>query len=272
MAVARKQIRPGVVAEMLQKGLQELTGQPDLAAAWHKLLRPDDVVGFKFDAYGEQQLRVGRPLGEALITTLFEAGWSKEQIRVMDAPQGLTESLGVQNHASRWAAKPIKLGTKPEYVSSFVDSVTALVNVPFLKNDSIFGISSSMKCMTYDFLKHPARYHANGGVPGLVDALAADQLGGKLRLNVVNGLRSVFKGGPLVSEDAIDDTGILIFSEDPVAADAVGLDTLNKVRAGYELPHVATDPADVPLLADAERRGLGHADFRHIDRRTIAVP
>ena len=86
-----------------------------------------------------------------------------------------------------------------------------------------------------------------------------------MKLTVVDAIRTVYDGGPLVDGAKLSEEGILLVSLDFVAADSVAVGLLNQVRLRKGLPPIAASAEDVPSIADAHRRGLGIALRRGID-------
>ncbi len=154
-------------------------------------------------------------------------------------------------------------------MAAFLDQVTAIINVPLLKSDNITGLSGCLKNITYHVIKHPARFHANGCAPYLADILSLPQVSSKLRLNILNGRRIACHNGPLVDRKYIADSGLLLMGRDPIAVDAMALQTLNQARQKFNLPAIRLDAEHLPALTDAADKGLGNVDARTI-RRLVA--
>jgi uncharacterized protein (DUF362 family) len=75
---------------------------------------------------------------------------------------------------------------------------------------------------------------------------------------VLDGIWSMMTNGPTGgSLSDLKPTGTMIVSTDPVAADAVGAELLNRVAA------------DLPFIAKAQRAGAGSADYRSLDLKEI---
>ena len=137
-----------------------------------------------------------------------------------------------------------------------------MISVPFLKTHNIAGMTCSLKNLSHGLIKHPARYHKNHCSPFIADIVAAEPIRSKLRLTLVDAMRVVYVGGPQATAPALANEGVLIMSRDPVAADTVGLDVLNRARERVGLAKTAASGAEIPYLAVAHRAGLGIA-VRH---------
>lgn len=264
-----RQVRPKVLAEMFSRGLRNLCPAASDAEAWRSLLDPADIIGLKFDPLCGHELGTAAPLGSAVIASLLACGWSADQLVIANDPQDLVEQYGVRPMDHGWARAPIEVGGRREYLAAFVEQVTAIINLPSLKNDNIFALSGCVKSISYDLVRHPARYHARGG-EDLGGIAAQPAVAGKVRLNVLNGLRVVYDGGPLLSADHLHASAQILLGLDPAAVDTLGLELLNSVRVLHGLPAVASEAAAVPALRSAARHG-GIIDLRRIDRRLVTT-
>jgi len=265
VSVGRRSVRLNILRELYNTTLTRLAKVDFVKDAWASFLQPDDVVGLKCDGYGASRMGTVEPFVRLLVGSLVEAGWEKDQIIIAGASEGLVKELGTKPMQFGWTAE-IDFGSGKDQLSSFVDQVTAIINVPILKTDNIAGISGCLKNVTYHMLKHPARYHANGCTPYLADVFALPQIRGKLRLNIVNGIRTVFDNGPFPSSGNVDNSGLLLMGTDPVAVDIVAVDELNVIRQERDLEIISLDEKHLPSLFDAGRKDLGHVSFRKIER------
>jgi hypothetical protein len=106
-------------------------------------------------------------------------------------------------------------------------------------------------------------------------------------------MRQVWHGGPLTQvQNFIDQTGILLFSTDPVAMDSIELDAIESKRKQKSAPSVwEHDPKSITAnseefyhdatknlffrqpghIAAAGKLGLGVSDLKQIDHRVVAA-
>ena len=75
----------------------------------------------------------------------------------------------------------------------------------------------------------------------------------------------MFAGSADGNAETISEEGLLLVSIDPVAADAIGVASLNEARQRLGFPPVARSPGDLGYLAAAHQRGLGIALPQGID-------
>ncbi len=262
------EIRTDVMVEMFDSALMRLANTDTVAAAWGHYLRGDDVVALKFNPHGERDFGTARPFARMIVESLLGSGWSAKQIVLVDAPRDIERQFGTRSQQIGWSAAATDFGGEPDRLAAFLEQVTAIVNIPYLKNDNILGLSGCLKNITYRLVKHPARLHSNGCSPFLADILALPEVSGKLRLNIMNALRIAYHGGPLVTPDYVESAGLLLMGRDPIAVDAVALGTLNAARRKAGLAPIPLDEEHLPALIDAAGKGLGQVDFRMIERLT----
>jgi hypothetical protein len=262
------EIRTDVLVEMFDSAMLKLANTDTVAAAWRQFLRGDDIVGLKFNPHGEREFGTTRPLARMVVESLLRSGWSAEQLVLVDAPRDIERQFGTRSQRLGWSRASTDFGSGRDRFAAFLEQVTAIVNIPFLKHDNIMGISGCLKNITYRLVKHPARLHTNGCSPFLADILARPEVSGKLRLNIMNALKIAYHRGPLVAPDSVRNAGQLFVGRDPIAIDAVALGTLNVARRRVGLTPIPLDEEHVPALIDAAGKGLGQVNYRLIERLT----
>jgi hypothetical protein len=234
----RHRVRARVLHRMLDEAVAKLTGHATADEAWKSLLKPDDVLGIKSNVW--QYLRTPLALEGALAARARKVGISAERIHIDD--RGARRSLA---------------------------HCTALVNARPLRSHHWSGVGGLLKNYIM-FDAEPWKYHPDACADlGALWNLPAVQ--GKTRLNVLVMLTPLFHGrGPHHFSSAyLWPYKGLIVSQDPVAADRVGLEILRAKRMahfGRERPF-ATRTHHVDL-ADT-RHGVGIADLQRIDLITL---
>lgn len=252
-------VHQSLLREMLDWCLGTLTKTSGSREAWRRLLKPDDVVGLKFNSSGAEEIGTTPAMAEALVASLVDAGWATGNIVLIEAPDSTYDELKVTRPAPGWAAEEVDFGSGRDRLASVLGQVTALVNVPFLKTHNLAGITACLKNLSHAMVKHPARYHANHCSPYIGDIVALPQIRNKLRIHIINALRTVFDGGPEARDDLIWQSGTLLAGFDPVGVDTVGLELLNCTRRKLRLGYVDENRARVAYLDAAAKRGLGCA-------------
>ncbi len=251
-------IQTAILQEMIEWCLITLTRTSTAQEAWQRILRPDDVVGLKFNRSGAEGLGTTPDFARVLIRSIVEAGWRPEQLVPIEVPTTIYAETGTTKPSTDWDDDEVDFGSGRDRLASVLRQVTALVNIPFLKTHNIAGITGCLKNLSHALVKHPARFHDNGCSPYIGDIVALPQIRNKLRVHIVNALRSVFDGGPEAHDSLTWQSGIVWAGFDPVALDTVGLDLINQHRKRKrQLPYVDADRRRVDYLHKAAARGLG---------------
>jgi hypothetical protein len=228
--------RPAALREMLDAAVVALLDAGEPAAAWRKLLSPQDVVGVKSN--GWRRLATPPALEEAIVARVREAGVSADAVAVDD--QGVL--------------------TNPVFRRA-----TALVNARPLRTHHWAGLGTLLKNYIM-FVEQPWSYHDNA-CERLGEIWTLPHVRGKTRLNVLVMLTPLFHGtGPHHFNRAFTwpYAGLLV-SQDPVAADAVGAAIIAAKRRehfGEERP-IAPSPHHI-AVADT-RYGVGVSRLDSID-------
>ncbi len=252
-------VHRNLLGEVLDKILTSLTGTSTVEQAWRTILKPDDVIGLKFNRSGQAVIGTTGVVAEVLIESIVQAGWDPSRIVCIELPPEAAAKIDTKAARQGYDPRPINFGSGTDQFAAVLNQVTALISVPFLKTHNIAGLTCSLKNLSHGLIKHPARYHKNGCSPYIADIVAAAPIRSKLRLCLVDALRPVYDGGPKANATTISDEGVLLASIDPVATDAVALTVLNETRGRRGLGQVADTAAEIGYLAAAHERGLGIA-------------
>jgi hypothetical protein len=136
--------------------------------------------------------------------------------------------------------------------------LTKIINVPAYKNTGS-GISMACKNLGYGAICNCGRLHQPLGLKTSTEVLAAPVIRDKLVLNVTDGLRGQYDGGPDKNAQFIYPNHALYFATDPFALDMIcHRELMAKRRAmGRE---VNTHPRFTEYLHYGEKLGLGVAN------------
>ncbi len=263
-------VQKTILGEMLDWSLRTLTNTASAADAWKSILRPDDVVALKFNQSAATGLGTTPAFAEVLIESMIHAGWKPEQLVPIEVPETIHQAFGTTRPSTDWQEEENDFGSGRDRLAGVLRQVTAIVNVPFMKTHNIAGLTASLKNLSHAFVKHPARFHDNHCCPYIGDIVALPQIRDRLRINIVNALRSVFDGGPDATDESTWQSGMVLAGIDPVAVDTVCLDRLNRERKTNRtrnfkpLPYIDEDPRVVGYLDAASRKGLGCSQLHAI--------
>ena len=270
-ACTTQQIEHTIVRDFLNEGLKTLTAASSTADAWHTLLKPDDKILIKCNQSGRERIGTTPTLIDELLRSLVMAEFDLEKVTILEA-----RHLGMVAKTAqpdlRWQGATVNFGDSGS--DSFVaalDQATAIINIPFLKTHQMAVMTSCLKNLSHGLIRHPANFHAHGCDPAIGEIVASDPIRTKLRLNLINALRVVFDKGPEAGIRQIHPAGGLLFSKDPVAADATGFAILNGIRSLHQLNPLLPSAGLPPQLITAKRLGLGENDAERIDLITIEI-
>lgn len=252
-------VHPTFARELFESALIHATRTSSPNEAWHSLLGPDDIIGLKFNRSGQRMIATTDVFAEVIVSSLVDAGWPRDQIVCMELPEETARRLQTAAPIAGYDSKPTNFASGADHLASVLRQVTALITIPFLKTHNLCTLTCSLKNLSHGLVKHPARFHDHGCSPYIADIVATDAIASKLRLAIVDALRVVFADGPAATSNNVTNTGAILVSTDPVAADAIGLALLNDVRNRTKLPPIAVSPAGIPYLVAAHRAELGVA-------------
>lgn len=156
-----------------------------------------------------------------------------------DVGEEVSYPAGVQNRRFRIARSVVEAG--------------AVVNIPKLKTHPLTRITASMKNM-FGVVPggHKAAFHVRHPDGASFSRMIADLNGlVRSRLVVMDAVDAMEGNGP--SGGDLVRLGLLLFSDDPVAADAVACRI------------IGLDPLQVPMIRFADEAGVGNAQSQNID-------
>jgi hypothetical protein len=133
--------------------------------------------------------------------------------------------------------------------------LTRIINVAAYKNTGA-SISMATKNMGYGSLCNVGRLHAPLSLKVNTEVLAAPVLRDKLALNITDGLRAQYDGGPDKNPQFVYDNHSLYFATDPFALDMLCHQEINAKRKEMGVT-VNESPRITEYLRYAESLGLG---------------
>ncbi len=231
-----RKVDPEIIARMLDDGVKALLKEKDARAAWARLIRPDDVVGIKSNAWS--YLPTPAELEETIRQRVIEAGVPGDKIDVDD--RGV-----LQNPVFK--------------------SATALVNVRPMRTHHWSGVGSCIKNYIM-FHPDPPHWHPDS-CADLAGLWRLPMVAGKTRLNVLVMLTPLFHGkGPhhYQAEYTWEYRGLII-GQDPVAVDATGLRIIEAKRNLHFCKSVPFASSAKHIRIAQDKHDLGVADPGRID-------
>src|SRR5215217_5137723 len=98
---------PRVVREMVNKLLLAVTGESDVAKAWGSLVSPNDKIGIKICAAGEELFTTHHDVVNAIVDGLAAAGHPRSTIVVWDRSLRGIKGAGYRPGSDGYQLKPI---------------------------------------------------------------------------------------------------------------------------------------------------------------------
>lgn len=258
-------VEEAALRRALASGVQALTGASDTSTAWRVILGPARRIVLKFNAVGAETIDTNEVMAKALVSALAEAGYDPAEVALVETPSRVVQTLDVRQPEPGWGAA-ISVGDHLEPVANYVHAADAIINVPFLKAHQIAGMSGAMKNISHAVIRHPGLFHGNGCSPYVGQVIGSKEISSRLRLNVVNALRIVFRNGPEANVDDVCAHGGLLLGYDPVAVDTAGLALLALHRSEAELKKVPV----VRYLESAASAGVGRREGHELDQVVLA--
>ena len=146
--------------------------------------------------------------------------------------------------------------------------VTKIINVPVMSETALSGIAGCLYNVTIPNIDNWRRVGQSTGfgASGIADLYANPLIGGKVVLNVMDGLVAQYAGGPQSQPNYAVHYQTVLASKDPVAIDAIALRQIEEWRRAARLPPLGHLALHVAAAAES---GIGNADFSRIDIRKI---
>jgi uncharacterized protein (DUF362 family) len=318
-SIAGNRVSQPVVHEMIERGLKELTGENSANAAFAKFIEPKDVVGIKINPSGAPACCSSPELVREIIDGVLSAGVPLRNIIVYDrfgyeieigSYQALlqpgVEVIGVQDGLLDKAGYDANVYCEANFFGewetrSYMASIVAtrldkIISVPTMKDHSAAGVTGCLKNVAYGTFNNVARSHQSpvSFTNPLIGVMCTvEPLRSKVVLNIMDGTRMVWHGGPLTqNQDFIYPAGLLLMGTDPVALDTIELEAIDKKRKEEGAPSVwERNPKSITKdgrefytdasknlfyrqpghIAAAGKLGLGVSDLKQIDHRKLQL-
>lgn len=167
---------------------------------------------------------------------------------------------GVKGYASdeAYANQHVFDGEYSYFGKLVTSGITKLVNLAAFKNAGQ-GISMATKNLGYGCICNTGRLHAPLFFRVCTEVLAAPWVRDRLVLNVTDGIRGQYDGGPMGNEQFQYPNHALYLATDPFALDRICHDLMVSKRRSMGIK-VSDSPKYTDYLGEGEKLGLGIAD------------
>jgi len=252
-----ERVDSGVVNRMLSEGMRSLTGAKNDNDAWATFFSPSDVVGIKVNCSGAPNIMSSPELVGGIVDNLIKVGIKPDQIYIYE--RFLDQLLSV--HYERYVPEQVHIvaietprgsilgydprtyvevnffgedDTRSNLVRLVSERFTKIINVPNMKEHQASGVTGCLKNIAYGNFSNVARSHmqAKTNTLSFIGTLAAvEPLRSKTVLNIMDGIRGVWHGGPFSTEKKYRFyPKLMMFGTDPVAMDRILLDLIAEKR------------------------------------------
>ena len=251
--------------------------------AWRRVVRPGETVGLKANCLSGKGGSTSVALVETVCERLQQAGVGQDRIIVWDRLNDDLESAGFRptsrsgrirymgNEVLGYERDLTVFGSAGSLLSKTLTQLCdAVINLPVLKDHGIVGVTLALKSM-FGAIHNPNKYHPNSGDPYVADVNAMPGIRGKVRITICDALVAQYEGGPTYMPQWTWPFNGLLFSQDPVALDAVGWRIIERKRAERgmaPLKAMRREPVYIARAAGPAYR-LGVADLARIERVEI---
>ncbi len=161
-------------------------------------------------------------------------------------------------------------GGKYSYFTKIVtQEVDKIINIPILKNAGA-TVTLALKNLAGGSVSNTGRLHAKLWNETCAQVCTFAPLRDKVVLNIVDGIRGCFNGGPGANPQFFCDYHTIITGSDAVAVDRIGYDIVlaNRIAEGFQKE--GTERA-LAFMLQAEEPGPGVADRTKTELREVTV-
>lgn len=292
---ASEHVDQSTVDRMLSSGMKTLTGAKADKEAWAAFFSSGDVVGIKVNCSGAPVIRASPEVIRGITQNLIAVGVKPENIYIYErfldqltsvhyervVPQGVriaaveTPPRSLQGYDPKTYVEVSFFGeddTRSNMARLVTERFTKIINVPNAKEHQASGVTGCLKNLAYGDFSNVARSHMRTKTNTLsfIGTLAAvEPLRSKCVLNIMDGIRGVWHGGPF-SEDKRYRfyPKMMMFGTDPVAIDRLLLDLIEDKRKAEGAPSLwdrSTDKLDPRAHLDFHKntfiREPGHIEY-----------
>ncbi len=147
--------------------------------------------------------------------------------------------------------------------------VDKIINIPILKNAGS-SITLCLKNLGYGVISNTGRLHEKLWGETSAEVCAFPPVRDKVVLNIVDGIKGCYNGGPGANPQFITEYKTMLFGSDAVAVDRVGYEIVLNKRIEEKIQE-ADKPKARRFMDDANKLGLGESDIEKIKLREIKL-
>lgn len=267
------------LGQMYEKAIQALTGIRDTKESLLSFLKMNNRVGIKINTIGGRKLSTLPEVSFSLANLLVQSGLEKKNIIIWDRTNRElreagyhlsingnnirvfgtdTNSVGYEHELS----SHLNIGSRLSLIQSRLS--TASISLAILKDHGLAGVTAGMKNY-FGAIHNPNKYHITNCNPFIAELFEMDAIKKKHKISILDALIVQYHRGPSYHAKWAEKFESLIFSFDAVAADFVGWQIIEKLRAKAGLPSLKEEGREPVYLKTAEKMGLGKASLNKIE-------
>lgn len=159
---------------------------------------------------------------------------------------------------------------KHSYFSKIVTKeVDKIINVPILKNAGA-SVTLCLKNLAYGSISNTGRLHKYHWAATCAEVCAFPPLRDKVVLNIVDGIKGCFNGGPAAEPQFLTNYNTLLIGTDPVAVDRIGFEIVQKKRIEEKIQKEVSQKGKAFIdLAQNMQLGIGDLDKINLEKIKI---
>ncbi|MGE5399240.1 MAG: DUF362 domain-containing protein [Ignavibacteriales bacterium] len=147
--------------------------------------------------------------------------------------------------------------------------VDKIINIPILKNAGA-SVTLALKNLAFGSISNTSRLHKELWAETCAEVCAFPPLRDKVVLNIVDGIKGCFQGGPGANPQFFTEYKTVLVATDPVATDRIGYEIVIKKRIAENIQKTDS-PRGRSFMDLAEKLQLGVADLEKIKVEKITI-
>lgn len=189
-----------------------------------------------------------------------EPNFDKEAFYYAEGVEGKT---GKETMDLQYLSQHVFNGQHSYFGKLLTRKITKIINIPGYKNTGN-GVSMALKNLAYAAICNTGRLHRPLFFRVCTEVMAAPWIRDKLVLNILDGIRGQYDGGPGKNAQFVYSNHSLYFATDPIALDVTGHNELLAKRKEMKVK-VSEHPRYFSYFNDCEKLGLGMANKDKIE-------
>ncbi|NIO47911.1 MAG: DUF362 domain-containing protein [Candidatus Aminicenantes bacterium] len=263
---------------MYNRGIQILMDNQNPKDSLRLIFKNSDRLGIKINTIAGRKLSSRPEVSYSLASLLQDGGIQPKNIIIWDRTNRELREAGYRLNLNRGGIKVIGTDTKgfgyDSQLTSYLNigslfssiqsnKITASISLAILKDHGMAGVTAGMKNY-FGAVHNPNKYHDFNCNPFVAELFETKFIKQKHKLSILDSLIVQYHRGPSYHARWAEKYEALIFSLDPVAADYVGWQVIEKLRAKKGLASLKEEKRAPVYLKTAEKMGLGKASPEEI--------